>query len=327
MRIRFKSDSFRRLFFEKLKESYSLSWKEIYTNFNIPKSTFDMYKSGVSCIPEELFTSFINRLGISLKEFSLSQVEKLSDNHGQIKGGKKAYTINFNKFEEGRRKGIVVNQNKTIKKFNFNIPLSLNICEVIGAFIGDGFFNCYKNKLYQVEFSGDNKLDLKYYEEKIIPFIQEIIPTLRPHIYFPKDKNAIRIVFYSKEFFCFLKDFLGFIPGKKSHSVFIPNKIIANKDFIYPTVRGIFDTDGCVFLDKRKKYKKIYPRITFQTVSKPLFEQLNHILSEKFNLYTRFNERRQIYIIEIYGINQVKYWMKIIGFSNQRHLDKIKMLQ
>ena len=61
------------------------------------------------------------------------------------------------------------------------------------------------------------------------------------------------------------------------------NEITRNK-----IIRGIFDTDGGVFLDKRKIYKTKYPRIIFQTVSKPLFEQLSSILSKNFK-YSQIN--------------------------------------
>jgi len=312
---------------KKIKEINSLSWREIYNSLEVPKSTFEMYKSGVSCMPENLFNKLINQLDSSSKKLILFNIKRLPDNFGQVKGGKKAYALNFDKFEEGRKKGILSNKINKNKPFTFNIELSKDICEFIGAFIGDGFFNCYNNHLYQIEFSGDSRFDLKYYKETIIPIVKRIVPNVIPHIYFVKGKNAIRVTFYSKELFYFLKDFFNFTPGKKTYTVKMPDKILFNQDFVYSTIRGIFDTDGGVFLDKRKSYKKIYPRIIFQTVSKPLFNQLYSLLSKEFTLYTRFNQKRQIYIIEIYGINQVRSWMKLIGFSNQRQLDKIKLLQ
>ena len=57
MKIKFKEQKERDLFFSKIKEDYSISWKEIYRTLNIPKSTFELYKSGTSCIPENLFLS------------------------------------------------------------------------------------------------------------------------------------------------------------------------------------------------------------------------------------------------------------------------------
>jgi len=326
MRVKFKTDKGRELFFNKIKEIYPQSWKEIYKTLNIPKSTFEMYKSGISCLPEELFDNLFNILDNLSKKMILNDIEKLPNNHGQIIGGKIAYKKNIKYFDNGRKKGIISLRNKMkIEDISFkNLNLTPEICELIGAFIGDGMFNVYKNKLYQIEFACDKRYDLNYYNEIIIPATKEIQNNLLPHVYkSSKRENALRIVFYSKRFFLFLRDFCGFIPGKKAHTVTIPDFLFDNENLRNSIIRGIFDTDGGVFIDKRKKYKKPYPRIIFQTVSKSLFEQLSLILKKQFTLYTRFNEKRQIYIIEIYGINQLKHWMKVIGFSNQRHLRKL----
>ena len=90
------------------------------------------------------------------------------------------------------------------------------------------------------------------------------------------------------------------------------------------TVRGIFDTDGCVFLDKRDPYKKPYPRITLQLSSQKLINQLENHLSRNFKLYVNRNNRDGYRnYIEIYGHGQLEMFLKQIGFSNKRHLSKI----
>lgn len=329
MKVRISNKNIKKMFFDSVQNNFNKTWKEIRKELNLSKSSLERYKSGKSLIPEELFLKFINILNNIEKGKILENVEKIPDNFGQIKGGKKAYSINFKKFEEGRKKGLVSlsksrrKKFREIKRFIFNIKISPEICEFVGAFIGDGFFNCYNNKLYQVEFAGDSRFDLNYYEEKIIPIVKRIIPNIKPHIYKVKNKNSIRIVFYSKELFCFLRDSFGFIPGRKAHTIKIPSEILKSKELLNATIRGIFDTDGGIFLDRRKGYKQPYPRIIFQTVSEDLYYQLLNYLSEDFKIYSRYNEKRNIYVIEIYGHSQLKKWMSIIGFSNKRHLNKI----
>lgn len=329
MKIKFNNSQIRKYFFESIKKRYKKTWKELGFELNIPKYSLDRYKEGKILIPEELFLKFISSLSEEERSKVLKEIIKLQDNFGQIKGGKEAYKINFKKFEEGRRKGLILikesqkRKDKKIKEFTSNIELSNEICEFMGAFIGDGFFNCYNNKLYQIGFSGDSRLDLEYYTKTIIPNIKKSFPYLNPHIYKIKDKNSMNIIFYSKELFYYLKDVIGFIPGKKVYTVSIPEIILKNESFIYPTIRGIFDTDGGVYLDKRKDYKRYYPRIIFQTVSKNLYSQLISILSKEFKIYHRYNPKRNIYLIELYGYQNIKKWMSLIGFSNKRHLDKI----
>lgn len=324
MRIKIFDEKIRIYFFNLIKKTYNQSWKDIRSNLGLSRARLDNYKSGKSLMPEELFFKLLNLLDNDERERILKKIQKFDKNWGQIKGGKIAYELNYEKFEEGRKKGAKVSKIMKKKFFSFDhIQLSNEICEFIGAFIGDGFFNCYNNKLYQVEFSGNSILDLNYYTNTIIPIIKNIFPNINPRIYKVKCKNAIRVVFYSKELFCYLKDVFGFVPGKKAHTVKIPKIILDNELLIYPTIRGIFDTDGGVFFDKRKNYMKPYPRIIFSTISKKLYEQLLYYLSKEFQLYLRYDKNRKVYVIELYGHRQFKKWMSLIGFSNKRHLDKI----
>lgn len=329
MRIKFVNTNIKHKFFDLVKNKLNKNWKEIREDFNLPKSTLESYIYGRLSLPEKLFLEFISLLDKPDKEFILQNIEKVLDNHGAVKGGKNAYLINIKKFEKGRRKGLVsIKKNKKmqeleIKETILNINITPEICEVIGAFIGDGFFNCYNNKLYQIEFAGDSRFDLDYYNHKIIPILINIFPDINPHIYKVKNKNSLRIIFYSKKLFCFLRDIFGFIPGRKTHIIAIPSLIMKEKSFVYPTIRGIFDTDGGVYFDKRKGYNKPYPRIILQTVSKNLYAQLLEYLLKEFRIYSRYNQKRNIYILEIYGHNNLKKWLSLIGFSNKRHLNKI----
>ena len=52
--------------------------------------------------------------------------------------------------------------------FEFNMPLSEELCEFLGCFIGDGFTNKY-NRTGQTQFAGDSRFDQQYYKEIIIP--------------------------------------------------------------------------------------------------------------------------------------------------------------
>ena len=90
---------------------------------------------------------------------------------------------------------------------------------------------------------------------------------------------------------------------------------------------GIFDTDEGIYLDKRKAYRFVYPRIIFSIVSKDLYHQISLYLSKYFKIYTVIRKpkgnREQVYIIEIYSKKQLIKWMSLIGFSNKRHLNRI----
>ena len=209
-----------------------------------------------------------------------------------------------------------------------NLILNNEICEFIGAFIGDGYLGNYgkKENQYVVGISGDQKLDEDYLKNHLKPLIKRNFPFTSPKLYYRTDENTLMFKIYSKELYQLFIS-LGFTKGKKSHKVIIPKQIYENEEFMKATVRGIFDTDGCIFFDKRKNYKRPYPRITLQMASVDLINQLEAYLSKEFKLYVNKSNRDGYRnYIEIYGHNHLKKFLKRIGFSNKRHLDKIKTM-
>ncbi|MDP3728381.1 MAG: LAGLIDADG family homing endonuclease [bacterium] len=204
--------------------------------------------------------------------------------------------------------------------FDPNMALNRELCEFVGAFIGDAFYNSYQPGKYVIQFTGDANLDNGYYNNTITPITKKLFG-MKPYI--RKKKNTLRVNFQSKILFYMLKERFQFPQGKKVYFVKIPKEIISGKkEFIYATIRGIFDTDGCVYFDKRSIYKKPYPRITLQIANEGLFLQLKALLSKYFEIYTSKRTNRKFYI-EVYGHEQLKKWMLMIGFSNPRHLKKI----
>lgn len=215
---------------------------------------------------------------------------------------------------------------KELQKTKYVIKKKINkeISEIIGAFIGDGYIGAYgptKTK-YVVGFVGDKHLDI-YYITYLTSLIKKNFQYTTPKIRFRSNENTMDLRIFSKKFYDFFIS-LGFVPGIKSHNVSIQNIILCNKHVTY-TIRGIFDTDDCVFYDKRAIYKKPYPRITLQIRSKRLIKQLEKYLSAKdFKIYVKHYSHRSY--LEIYGQKQLERFLKRVGFSNPRHLNKIRLL-
>ena len=207
------------------------------------------------------------------------------------------------------------------------MELTEDLCEVIGAYMGDGCTYNSKGCNYLIQFSGDSTLDLEYYAKTIGPTINKLFMA-KTSIKKVNGKNAIRVNIYSKRLYYFLKLFFNLNSNKKAKIIYIPDKIFDNKKNLHALIRGLFDTDGGVFLDKRKRYNKPYPRIIFHTISKRLHSQLMTYLSKDFKIYSykrnyKNPNHNDCYSIEIYGHKQLRRWMKLIGFSNKRHLSKI----
>ena len=88
-------------------------------------------------------------------------------------------------------------------------------------------------------------------------------------------------------------------------------------------MRGLMDTDGCVFHEchniKGKKY--CYPRLSFVTASIPLRNSVVGIL-QKLHLNPKIRGTNQRYV-QIEEKEKIKEYFKLIGSSNPKHLNKL----
>jgi len=321
-RVYFKNSEDRIYFFSRVREAGKFkNWLELSKSIGSSRNMIDRYRNGELLIPHDRFSKLVNILSLNERDYFNSLILTKPGNWGAVKGGKITYAKYPEHLEENRKKAL-----KTIAlKYNCDAdtPLSENFCEVLGAFIGDGYYNSYKQGSYLIQFAGNTSLDMNYYKNIIIPYIQSIFPNVKPNPYFIIKDNCLWVSFYSKALFNLFNKRFNFPIGKKCYTVRIPYEILQSDDkFIRATIRGIFDTDGCIFFDKRKIYKSSYPRITFQTSSYDLYVQLKDYLSKDFSLYTSERPKRKFYI-EIYGHPQLNKWMSLIGFSNSRHLNKL----
>ena len=327
-RVFFNSDEACKEFFSKFKEAHSLrSWRELAIRYGIRNSSFDSYRSGKYSLPACLFDKLLQSLPREDREYFFKQVFSRPNNWGAVLGGKVTSSRYPEEYARRRAKGLkkILSQKQSIiVRFNPKMKLSLGLCEFVGALIGDGFTSGNKRRCH-TEFTGDKFLDRKYHQH--LSAIAFSVFGLKPYVNIYKKRNVIRTIFNSRQLHEFLVERFHFPKGVKCYTVKLPDEIlIAGDEYIFRTIRGIFDTDGCVFLDKRPIYAKPYPRISFTTVSKSLYLQLSEVLGEYFSLYTSERKNRRAFVIEIYGEAQVKKWMELIGFSNPRHLRKICLI-
>ncbi len=77
-------------------------------------------------------------------------------------------------------------------------------------------------------------------------------------------------------------------------------------------LRGLFDTDGCIFANKREEYK--YPYISISSKSEPFRNQIINMLRDQN--YPAYNTKKDVCVR---GIANVKRWFNDIGSSNRRN--------
>ncbi|GAH49169.1 unnamed protein product, partial [marine sediment metagenome] len=224
-RIYFLDKKDRIKFFETIKKP-NISWRKIAEKIYANRSMLDFYRNGRLHIPEDRFKLLIELIPERERQFFLKKIGKKKSNWGQIIGGKNAYKINKKKFDLGRKKGAKARKDILKYVFDININLSENLCEFIGAIIGDGFTNKYTN-FYQTQITGDNLLDSDYYHNKLKPICENLF-NISPKI--TKKGGWIRLNIYSKNLFEMLTKRFDIPAGKKCYTITIPNEILKSEE-------------------------------------------------------------------------------------------------
>jgi hypothetical protein len=88
-------------------------------------------------------------------------------------------------------------------------------------------------------------------------------------------------------------------------------------------IRGLIDTDGCLFFGKKGCYKNYsYPMIELKMRSGVLIEQVKKLLNSRgFSARTR-KTPDGCTCLYLSGENQLALWTREIGFKNNKHITK-----
>jgi hypothetical protein len=295
------------------------SFSELYPILKIRHGEFYLLKNGSRSLRESQFNDLVNILPIQLQEKYSKEIELRKSNWGQIIGGEATWKNHPNIFENGRL--IPKNYPNRVfsPSFDFNQPLSKELCEFLGAFSGDGFTNRY-GRHHQIGFAGDKRYDADYYHKKIIPITRRLFNI---QSYYSRTKNnGVWFNFHSKSLFELLTNRFKMPAGVKFDKVLIPEEIMKSKlEYRIAFVRGIFDTDGCVFFDKRKTYKEPYMRVDITMVNVPILTQIKQVLDEVGIESQVLGNGKHLHVT---SKKDVRKFFEIIGSSNERHITKIE---
>jgi len=207
--------------------------------------------------------------------------------------------------------------------------VSEELAEEIGWHIGDGSMNFYNNRgtlrgLYQLR--GHIEDDQQHYEKRIKPIFEKLFK-IRIRIRKMPSTRVIGFQIWNNDLVKFKEKF-GLPLGKK-RKITIPQKLLKTESLKKAVLKGIFDTDGGIYLEK--KNGKLYPIIYITTISKELSNQLLKCFKElKFRatkysqLYNKKFNRQRAYFIRIRGKEMFQRFMKEINPKNPKHQEKYK---
>jgi hypothetical protein len=203
------------------------------------------------------------------------------------------------------------------RKFFVDIKNPLFL-EFYGALLGDGWMGNLKNKnKWLIGLCGHLKLD----RDLIIYHRQNISDLFNRQGFLVErfDRNTLEFIFRHKFLFQFMNEKLYFPIGKKKDLKI--NKNIYDLGFSGTkyVIRGLFDTDGSFFLDKSGSGNSV-PCISIHMNSPILIRQIGRILIDN-GFKAHYSDHGKM--IRLKGRKQLTKWMREIGSSNSKHLDKI----
>ncbi len=103
------------------------------------------------------------------------------------------------------------------------------------------------------------------------------------------------------------------------HQVKNPEWIMRNQKYARACLRGLFDTDGGIYIHKHGNKKSRWNNLgwCFTNYSLPLVIDVKEVLRSN-GIRPRGNERR----VFLYAISEIRKFMEIIGSSNSKNIDK-----
>ncbi|MFH0732895.1 MAG: LAGLIDADG family homing endonuclease [Candidatus Omnitrophota bacterium] len=179
------------------------------------------------------------------------------------------------------------------------------LAEFIGIMLGDGGIR----NAHQITISFDAKKDQDYvvYLQNLIKGLFGISSTL----YIREKKGRADIVVTSTNLIEFLEK-MGIKKGNKVvNQIDVPNWIFESKKYQAACLRGLFDTDGCIYQhryainDKRYRYIKM----CFRNYSFPILVSVKRML-ENLNFNARLDKKQKS--VYLHSPSEVsRYFLKI----------------
>lgn len=313
-------------FILKAVEKLNFSWVLLAKEINIHSRTLNDWKREQYSIPIDKVEKICKISGLELprnikikdpfwyvslgaRNGGLATMKK----YGRIGGDPEYRKIKWYEWweKEGKnRDDISVGKIKDIKI----PPLSKELAEFTGIVIGDGGIT-----QSQVMISTNSIADREYGY-----FIKRLIKKLfavDASVYFIDSRTVMIIAVSRIKLVEFCNKKLGLHIGNKlKQGLNIPSWIIGNSEFEKACVRGIMDTDGCIFDEvhrlKGKSYS--YKRLNITSVSSELIKSIFDIL-DKNGLSPKIRKAR---CVQIERKENIKKYLQIIGTSNPKHLKR-----
>lgn len=228
---------------------------------------------------------------------------------------------------EGRKKGGRNSQIKRklypelypncILRKNFSFPQKSNeLAELVGIILGDGGITGW-----QLKISLNKETEPEYVEfvTGLIAFLFKEPP--KKYYFEGRGKKVCVLCLGGVSLIEFLEQIGLKIGNKVLLQVGVPNWILINRNYSIACLRGLVDTDGCIYSHSHttKGFPCLNYGLTLTNHSKPLLNFTHTVL-----LKEGFTSKIKEHSVYLYRQKEVKKYFDIIGSHNQHHFREFK---
>lgn len=317
------------LLFNKLSQQNS-SIKTLAARIKISERNLRDWKRGKISLPLPAFQLLAKKAGLTSNELSpkiLSDywhIKKAARNGASAR--MKLYKKNFGT-PEGRKKGglnsiringYIKDGFKILKKIR-KPKLNGELAELLGILLGDGHLS-----KFQASMTTNLQTDKRHalYVKKLFEKLFQISVSLKER----PECNVAIVVASSKNLVEFLNTSGMPIGNKIKNNLSAPSWILKNKKFQPAFIRGLFDTDGSIYLDKHIAKKKSYQYMgwTITSYSKQFREDIVSILKNLGYSPTCQITQKSIFLRRQ---DEIKKYFSEISSHNEKHLNRFNIFQ
>lgn len=313
---------------EKIIEKSKSETNELAKTCNVTGRTFRDWKRGKFTISDKALLHLSNKFGLAIP----SGVKFVPDFWYVGKGASKGALRRMEIYGppgtmEGRKKGGRNSQvqrklhpelypNCILRK-NFSFPQKSNeLAELVGIILGDGGITDW-----QLKISLNKETEPEYVE-----FVAELIDFLfkespQKYYYGGRGQKVCVLCLGGVSLIEFLERIGLKIGNKVLLQVGVPKWIMKNRNYSIASLRGLVDTDGCIYSHKHttKGFPCFNYGLTLTNHSKPLLNFAHAVLSKE-----GFASKIKEHSVYLYRQEEVIKYFDIIGSHNQHHFRELK---
>ncbi len=224
---------------------------------------------------------------------------------------------------EGRRKGGLNSiathvKNKTKFKTLKSITTpqhSVRLAELIGIMMGDGHVG-----LYQASVVTNSETDLQH--ALFVKNLFEELFNVQAQFITQRNKKACTVTISSKAVCNFFVE-QGIPQGNKIKlGLHIPDWIRRESLYRKAFIRGLFDTDGCVYLDTHRYRQKVYKHLGMAFVNQSI--PLLSFFKESLELFGLHPTQKTEFRVFLRRKEDIRQYFDLVGSSNEKHFNKVR---